>query len=239
MKHILKAAGIVQLLYYILILSYAGFRSTFARFWLAAGGVCIGLSVLPGKWLSVLKYPLGIGMACFCWTEGKIIGSAFVKPMPAADYMIILGARVKGRRPTRSLMRRIREGEKYLRENPGTILIASGGQGPGEEISEAESICDTLASMGISRERMLMETESTNTWENLCFSMKLGTPDSSYVVVTNGFHMYRTLKTAASLQMTRVSGLAASSEPVLLPNYYVREFFALIFNTYVRRGENI
>lgn len=239
MKKILKAAGIFQLLYYVLIISYAGFRSTFARFWLISGTFFEMLSALPEKWLSVLKYPMGAGAAFFCWIEFKMIRMAHEKPLPGADYLIILGAKVKGKRPTRSLMRRIRAGAVYLKENPDTKIIASGGQGTGEEITEAESICDTLEKMGFSKKRMILEDKSTSTRENLLFSVKLGGKESRYVVVTNGFHMYRTLRTAEALGIGKISGLSASSEPVLLPNYYVREFFAFIFNTYIKRGERI
>ena len=60
MKKILKTAGIFHLLYYALIISYAGIRTTFAGFWLAAGTFFSALSVLPDKWLSRLKLPLGV-----------------------------------------------------------------------------------------------------------------------------------------------------------------------------------
>lgn len=228
MKNILKTAGIFNLLYYVLIISYAGIRTTFAGFWLAAAAFFAALSTLPDKWLSRLKFPIGMGAVYFLFQEGRLLCSAHEKPKPGADYMIIMGAQVKGDRPSRSLLRRIEAGAGYLKRNPGTKVIASGGRGPGENITEAACIAEMLMDMGIGKERILLEAASESTRENLLYSMALGGKEKSYVIVTNGFHLFRSLETARRLGMSYVSGLAASSEPVLLLNYYVREFFALM-----------
>lgn len=239
MKKILKIAGILYLMYYILIISYAGIRTTFSKFWLALSALFLGLSVLPSRWLSIIKYPMGLCGTLFCIQEYKMLRMAHVKPKADADYLIILGARVKGRKPTRSLLRRIYKAAEYLKENPETKVIVSGGQGPGEDITEAQSICDTLTVLGIDRNRILLEDKSESTRENLSFSYAMIKPEAACVVVTNGFHMYRTLKLAENIGITHISGLAATSEPILLPNYYVREFFALIQNIFMNWSERI
>lgn len=228
MKKILNAAGLFGLFYYALIISYAGFQTTFSVFWLFSGTIFIGLAMLPKRILGWLKYPISIFGAVFVFQELKFIAMARSKPEPGADYVIILGAQVKGRRPSRSLLRRIEAGAVYLRENPQTRVIASGGRGKDEEITEAECIKNTLIEMGISEDRILMESASVSTWENLQFSMDIGGYDKTYVIVTNGFHLYRAVRTAGMIGMSKVSGMAAKSEPVLLLNYYVREFFAYI-----------
>lgn len=228
MKKILNAAGLFGLFYYALIISYAGFQTTFSVFWLFSGTIFIGLAMLPKRILGWIKYPISIFGAVFVFQELKFIAMARSKPEPGADYVIILGAQVKGRRPSRSLLRRIEAGAVYLRENPQTRVIASGGRGKDEEITEAECIKNTLIEMGISEDRILMESASVSTWENLQFSMDIGGYDKTYVIVTNGFHLYRAVRTAGMIGMSKVSGMAAKSEPVLLLNYYVREFFAYI-----------
>ena len=200
MKKILKTAGVLHLLYYALIISYAGMRTTFSKFWLLTGVFFMALTM----------------------------HMAHARPETGADYVIILGAQVKGTQPSRSLLRRIQAGAVYLKENPEAKIIASGGRGPGENITEAACIRETLMQMGIDRERILTEEVSASTRENLLYSMVFGGRESSYVIVTNGFHLFRAMETARRLGMAHVSGLAASSEPVLLWNYYVREFFALI-----------
>lgn len=228
MKKILKTAGVLHLLYYALIISYAGMRTTFSKFWLLTGVFFMALTALPGKLLSWLKVPMGIGVVYFIFQEFELMRMAHARPETGADYVIILGAQVKGTQPSRSLLRRIQAGAVYLKENPEAKIIASGGRGPGENITEAACIRETLMQMGIDRERILTEEVSASTRENLLYSMVFGGRESSYVIVTNGFHLFRAMETARRLGMAHVSGLAASSEPVLLWNYYVREFFALI-----------
>lgn len=57
-----------------------------------------------------------------------------------ADYLIILGARVKGSIPSLSLQYRIDKAAEYLTANKHTLAIVSGGKGPGEDISEAKAM---------------------------------------------------------------------------------------------------
>ena len=51
-------------------------------------------------------------------------------------------------------------------------MIVSGGQGSDEAISEAEAMRRYLVEQGIRNEEIIMEDKSTNTEENLVFSMK-------------------------------------------------------------------
>lgn len=78
-------------------------------------------------------------------------------------------------------------------------MIASGGQGEDEGISEAECIRRGLVARGVPEERILLESLSTSTRENLRFSLeKLENPDElSIGVVTNNFHVFRAMKIAA------------------------------------------
>ncbi|EJW92927.1 protein containing DUF218, partial [gut metagenome] len=81
---------------------------------------------------------------------------------------------------------------QYLNENPETKAVLSGGKGEGEQISEAEAMYGYLREHGIAGERLLLEDRSTNTKENLSFSLKLiDDPDASVGVVTNHYHVFR------------------------------------------------
>lgn len=51
-----------------------------------------------------------------------------------ADYLMILGARVKGSVPSLSLQYRIDKAAEYLSANKHTVVIVSGGKGPGRYI---------------------------------------------------------------------------------------------------------
>lgn len=54
------------------------------------------------------------------------------------DNVIVLGCGVRGEKPTRMLRQRIEAARVYLMENPDSIAVVTGGQGNGEDISEAE-----------------------------------------------------------------------------------------------------
>ena len=105
------------------------------------------------------------------------------------DYIIVLGAHVDGTRLSLALLERTRRAFQYLKENPDTKAVLSGGQGEGERISEAEAMYRYLTDHGIEGKRLFLEERSTNTKENLDFSLALiGNLEHSVGVVTNNFH---------------------------------------------------
>lgn len=135
---------------------------------------------------------------------------------------------MKGEYPSRSLRERLEVAEEYLENNPETVAILSGGQGKGEEISEAECMYRYLTDTGISEKRLIVEDRSATTVENLDFSRQFLEQETDSVgLITNNFHIYRSVRIARKAGYHRVCGIAASSGPILLPHYLVREFFAL------------
>ena len=143
-------------------------------------------------------------------------------------YLIVLGAQVKGTKVTDSLRRRLKRSVTYLSENPETKVIVSGGQGPGEDITEAEAMAEYLVGCGIDRSRILLEDRSKTTEENLRFSAAF-IPDmqTKVAVVSNNFHMYRAYHIARKAGYADVARIPAGCSPLLFANYMVREFFAV------------
>ena len=142
---------------------------------------------------------------------------------------MVLGAQVKGDVPSRALKKRLVKAYEYAEENPITILILSGGQGFGENITEAQCMADFLLEKGLPRERILLEEKSTNTMENLKFSNELsGCADKKTGIISNDFHVYRALKLAEKLGYDNPEGIAAPSDAVMQVHYVVREVFALV-----------
>ncbi len=74
-----------------------------------------------------------------------------------ADYLVVLGAGVNGRTPSLSLLNRLTAAEAWLQDNPNGKAILSGGQGPGEDISEAGAMYQWLTEHGIAAERLYKE----------------------------------------------------------------------------------
>ena len=228
------AFGMLCLLYYFFLGWYSKkLNSTFAWFWILLGGANLGLSVLvrfTTDWFDkVLLFVLGICWVIFFLAEILILCAMVVVPQKKLKYIVILGAQIRGRRITDSLKRRLDKGLFYLQENPQTICIVSGGRGKGEEISEAEAMAEYQQSCGVAKERIRMEDCSTTTWENLefCCSFVDDVKKDKVGIVTNNFHIYRSMKMARAIGYRNVFVLPATTNPVVFLNYMVREFFAL------------
>ncbi|MEI4621012.1 YdcF family protein [Bacillus pfraonensis] len=144
-----------------------------------------------------------------------------------ADYMILLGAKVKGTEPSYSLQYRIDKAAEYLKIHEQTIVIVSGGKGKGEDISEALAMKQGLMKKNIAEQRIIMEDRSTNTDENIEFSKEL-IPASKKkgMIVTNDFHMFRAKKIAEK-QGLKVEGLSAKTPKPIIIQSNVREYFAI------------
>ncbi|WP_174730301.1 YdcF family protein [Mesobacillus harenae] len=144
-----------------------------------------------------------------------------------ADYVIILGARVKGTVPSLALNSRIQAAVEYLEENEEAIIIASGGRGPGEDISEAEAIKRELIKQGINESQIFLEEKSTDTYENIRMSKALISDHSQTgIVVTNTFHVYRSVQIAKDEGLT-IAGLSAETPSQAVPKSYIREYMAI------------
>lgn len=108
--------------------------------------------------------------------------------------VIVLGCKVRGETPSKFLYDRCMAAAEYLNDNPDSVVIASGGQGPGEDISEAQCIENILVQNGISPDRIYKEDISTNTSENIYFSKNIIESEglsADVLIATNEFHEYR------------------------------------------------
>lgn len=149
------------------------------------------------------------------------------QPKGRADYLIVLGAKVNGSDPSLALQNRIETAAQYLERNKNTFVIASGGKGDGESISEAEAIRNGLVGLGISKGRILLESQSTNTVENFRFSKSLLKEDwKKGVIVTNDYHLFRSMMIARDNKLT-ITGLAAKTPSDIILMAHFREYLSL------------
>lgn len=145
------------------------------------------------------------------------------------DYIIVLGAHVNGVRLSKALLERTRRALEYLEKNPKTRAVLSGGQGEGETISEAEAMCRYLEDHGISRERLILEDRSTNTKENLDFSLALiGDLNAPIGVVTNHFHVFRGVAIGKKCGCKNIYPIPSRYRSWRLVIYIPREILAII-----------
>lgn len=145
------------------------------------------------------------------------------------DYLIVLGAHVDGTRLTLALLERVRRALLYLEENPRTRAVLSGGQGTGEKISEARAMFAYLTAHGIKEDRLILEEKSTNTNENIRFSLeKIGSSEPSIGVVTNNFHVFRGTAIARKCGCGRVYPVPSRYRSLRLLIYIPREVLAYL-----------
>lgn len=237
-NNIVLAVGIACILYYLMCGMFVRFGQSMLWVWLAAGIVLIAryflaragiIATLP-KWLLVSARTLiAMGIAVFIAAECFVISGMVSVAPQGLDYLIVLGARVNGTQPSLSLQTRVNAAVEYLRKNPETKVIASGGQGSDEIITEAECIIRLLREAGIEEERIIREDRATSTAENIRFSYELmDDPHATVGVVTNGYHMFRAKLIARSHGEHPVSGVAGGSSLFMLPHNMTREFMTLV-----------
>lgn len=233
--YILGAAAI----FYCVLIALLGFATYFFLIWGVMGIFSIGFGLaLHRRWFERFSRPLrrmGIvviaaGILLFCIVEGMILSRFGAEPEPGADYCIVLGAQWKTSGPSEVLRRRLDKAVEYLKENPETRVIVTGGQGSDEIMAEADGMAAYLQEAGIAQERILVENKSRNTYENLAFSAEIAGLDKKtcrVVIVTNNFHVFRALKIAEK-QGYQAEGLAASSAAYMFPNNLLREFVGVL-----------
>ena len=160
---------------------------------------------------------------------GCMISSCIKAPVKGATA-VVLGCRVYGERASLSLVERLQAAKEYLEENPEAMCVVSGGQGPGEDISESECMYRWLVANGIDGKRIYKEDKSTSTDENIAFSkevIKENELNPNIAIITSEYHTYR-----ATL-IAKDHGLSYGSAPGttaiwLFPTYYMRELYAIL-----------
>lgn len=149
------------------------------------------------------------------------------------DFIIIHGAGLhNGEEVTPLLKKRIDKAVEAYRRlgNPNTKLIASGGQGADEKISEAQAITNYLLKTEVvPSDAILLEDKSRTTFENLLFSKRIGEsfiPHPQFLFVTNDYHVFRTSVYAKKAGL-HGDGLGCSTASYYIPSAFIREFIAI------------
>lgn len=185
-----------------------------------------------GRFLKIL---FGIGYAgfilIFIVCSAFMIAAGGTQPEKGADALIVLGGGVKGNVATIAVQSRLDAALDYLRENPDTVVVVSGGQGRQETVSEASVMSAYLVDHGLDKSRVVEENKSTSTWENFVYSKAI--LDQKFkrnykvVYVTNEFHIYRAGLTAKKAGLN-AQGLSSPSALYLYPNNFLRETLAIV-----------
>ena len=233
--------GILCILFYLVEGLAVRFGQSLLFAWPMLGVFCIGRWWLwkrawkegkphpfPRWFLYTVRAVMVVCIAFFAFVEFFIFREAFRKPEAGLDAIIVLGARVDENGPSGSLYERITAAIDYLQHNENTIVVASGGQGDDEPMSEAQCIYDYLTAAGIDPARIIMEDQSTSTVENLTYSFALLEGRAERVgLVTNDFHLFRAQAAGRQLGGYTLFPIPARSFFPGFVHYAMREFFAI------------
>lgn len=235
--------GILSVTYFVLTLIIL-VGVTFAEFYLVLGIILILLGygkkytkrgyliLAPGKVKNIITGIIAFGILSFVVLEIVIITSAIPTKKMDSDYLVVLGAGLRGEIPSLTLLQRLDKSLEYIKNNPDIKIVVSGGKGAGETITEAEAMKRYLTQHGVNEERIIKEENSTNTSENLKFTAKIlkemdKKESLKITIVTSDFHVFRA-KFLAARQGFKADGYGVISKLILMPTYYVREYFAVI-----------
>ncbi len=150
---------------------------------------------------------------------------------PARTPALILGSQVNGETPSADLQARIDTAAVWMKQNPQSRVVACGGKGAGETISEAACIQRGLIKKGITSSRILLDDASSNTKENISNAIKIlsnsGKKSQALAVITDDYH------TCRARLLAKKAGIAESYPvPSVTPEScravsIMREFLAL------------
>ncbi len=188
----------------------------------------------------ILTLILTVGVILASITGIRIGIAASGEPDAKCQYIVVLGAKVNGTEPSRTLRERIDATAAYLQANPDTVAVVSGGQGDDEGISEAQCMYNGLVERGIEADRIWLEDQATSTWENLNFSLdiieeKTGTRPTEIGLLSSEFHLYRGTMFAEACGVTAHGIPATTGNQVYLVNYFLREI-AGVWHYYILGG---
>ena len=190
--------------------------------------------LLHPRWLRrLVSCVIAVCMTAILVTVGRMALAAADRPAQGQECtVVVLGCQVfPDGHPSLMLRGRIQAAYRYLTDHPEAVCIASGGQNGSEPVSEAQCIRDTLVSMGIAPERILLEDRSRSTEENLAFSARLiaerGLP-TAVAVASDNFHQLRAAIWAQRSGLTPYSDGCASPW-FLTAGYWARETAALLY----------
>lgn len=200
-----------------------------------------GIAVLVLLWArlhrvgrTVLSVLVCAGLIVFAVFEIPVVRDAHTDTDAHPDAIIVLGAGVNGSTPSLSMCNRLDAALDYLGANPDALAVVSGGQGEGEDITEARAMADYLTAHGIDSARIVQEDRSRTTHENLENSFAIlrargYAPADGVGIVTSEYHLYRAKRMARALGAEPVGIAAETTLPSMRINYFIREAFAAAY----------
>lgn len=143
-----------------------------------------------------------------------------------AEYILVLGNKLDSQgKVTDTLKYRLDVGVELHREYNIPIIV-SGGNGIIES-SEANAMRLYLSEY-ISASDIITEYQAQDTWQNFFYTADLMKKETSVIVVTSDFHMYRSLLIARKLGYESIQAKSAKTPGYMCIYYHARETVAIM-----------
>ena len=266
---ILAVGALLCLAYFAVIVVYSGIGTAYAFIWvLFAAGLGFTAWCVWHYQRFPRRFPLrlpvsmvtlcGAGLAIMMILQILIIGKVPQVAESGLEYVIVLGAPVRGEKPGRTLRLRLEKAAEYALQNPETILVLSGGRVSEDSRTEAEVMQQYLLEQGVPKEQMILEEHSVSTVENIAYSrlvidtMRMKRQEEHHQderalpaylpsmmgrrpgnphqvgILTSNFNLYRAMKIARKQGMQEISGIASASDRILFVHFCFRDGLAIL-----------
>ena len=188
----------------------------------------IGINIIF-LWLAAIAFSALFTFVCYAtWSSAYATRSNNVH----YDVILTLGAGIFTEEVTPMLAKRLDKALVLFNNNSDATMIVSGGQGPDEPIPESLAMKRYLIANGVPEQQIIMEYQSTNTFENIKNTKDLLAtyiPRQAQVVcVTSQFHVLRALRFGQILNV-RMTGLGSTTPYHFLEIALIRDFLGLMY----------
>ncbi len=212
----------------LLIFLFLGLMIT-SPLWSTDGKIALPIAVVS----TITAY---LGFVFLCYLVSSVLYN-LVRPRVPRDYIVVLGAGLKGDKVTPLLAGRLNRGIAFYKKQEALPyvppkFVVSGGKGSDEMISEAAAMRNYLLEQGIPDEWIIMEDQSVNTLQNMKFSKTImdeesGENNYTCVFATNNFHLFRAGVYARKAGLN-ADGIGSKTAFYYLPNAFIREYIAIL-----------
>lgn len=157
-----------------------------------------------------------------------------IEPNIKPDLIVILGSSTPNAKPSPTLAERLKLGHLLSLASPTVPVVLSGGVDFRQTVSEAQVMRNYILGLGMDESRIVIEDESTSTYENLSFTanklsnLKLTQESTRLLIVTSDFHTWRSEMIAHKVGWKNVNSAGAVTPLYMRYNAWLREYFACL-----------
>ncbi len=171
-----------------------------------------GLGRLVGFAVSVAAVAAGLAILLAFTPLYFFVAKPLIQTDPVAKaqaIVVLSGGLKKDGSLASSTAERVRYGVELFKRGYAPVLVMSGG-GPFLKVADAKVMADEAVEEGVDRKAIVLEDQSTSTWENAVLTAKelRDRGLNSILLVTSPYHSFR------AKVMFRARGLAVASTPV-------------------------